>query len=115
MSDPDEFLKDLEALDFRFVQERAGTGVRQYAKEASRWLRYWVHWDPRDASVLFTWEFSIGEYVSEIGLQVGANEELNTFLFPRFDARGTADTAFVVQEMDRIETILRGIDFLEGT
>lgn len=115
MSDPEEFLKDLEALDFRFVQERAATGVRQYVKEASGWLRYWVHWDPSDGTVLFTWEFAIGEYMSEIGLQVGANEELNTFLYPRYDARGPAETAFVVQEMDRTESILRGIDFLDGT
>ena len=53
--------------------------------------------------------------MSANGLQIGANEELNQFLFPKHDARGPQDIAFVVQEMDRAEDILSHIDFLAGT
>lgn len=115
MTDPAAFERDLDDLAFRFVGERASTGVRQYSREMSPWLRYWVHWDPRDDSVLFTWEFAIGEFMSDRELQVGSNEELNSFLYPTYDARGSADIAFIVHEMDRTEAILRSINFLEGS
>jgi hypothetical protein len=112
VSDPDAFATDLEALGYRVRQER-GT-VRQFALQASPYLVYAVHWDLGDGSVLFSWEFAIGAFMAERGLQVGSNEELNTFLFPQHDARGEQDIAFVVQEMDRAEAILRTLDFLEG-
>jgi hypothetical protein len=114
MTEPSEFESDLVALGFRLMQDR-GTGVIQYAFEASQWLTFWVHWNVPEQSVLFTWEHAIGEYLSATGLQIGANEELNQFLFPKFDARGPQDIAFVVQEMDRAEAVLRQIDFLTGT
>lgn len=114
MATPEEFEADLQALNFRLVQQRASTGVRQYAREESQWLTFWVHWDPRDGSVLFTWELALGEFMSDRGLQVGSNEELNSFLYPKYDARGEADIAFVVQELDRAEAVLRSVDFLEG-
>jgi len=110
---PDEFAKDLQDLSFRFVQQRASTGVRQYSLETSPYLTYWVHWDPGDESVLFTWEFAIGEFMAQRGLQVCSDEQLNSFMFPKNDAKGPADTSFVVQEMDRAEAILRGINFLD--
>jgi hypothetical protein len=109
--DPDAFEADLGALGFRFMQEGRG-GVRQYALLVSPYLTYWVHWDVAGAAVLFTWEHAIGEYVNSIDLQVGANEPLNQFLFPKYDARGAQDIAFVVSEMDRVEAILRGINLL---
>jgi hypothetical protein len=114
MTEPEEFESDLGALGFRLVQDR-GAGVIQYSRQASQWLTYWVHWDVAQQSVLFTWEHAIGEYMSANGLQIGANEELNQFLFPKHDARGPQDIAFVVQEMDRAEDILSHIDFLAGT
>ena len=114
MTEPEEFESDLVALGFRLVQDR-GSGVIQYARQASDWLTYWVHWNVPQQNVLFTWEHAIGEYMSANGLQIGANEELNQFLFPKHDARGPQDIAFVVQEMDRAEDILAHIDFLGGT
>ena len=75
-----------------------------------------MHWDvAKQNRCFFTWEHAIGEYMSANGLQIGANEELNQFLFPKHDARGPQDIAFVVQEMDRAEDILSHIDFLAGT
>ncbi|MGZ4240241.1 MAG: hypothetical protein ACXVQ7_01355 [Actinomycetota bacterium] len=107
------FESDLVALGFRLAQDR-GTGVIQYSLQASDWLTYWIHWNVDERTVLFTWEHAIGEYLSAIGLQIGANEELNQFLFPKYDARGPQEIAFVVQEMERVEAVLASIDFLRG-
>jgi hypothetical protein len=112
VGDEQTFQSDLSALGFRAVQDR-GTGIVQFALQATPFLTYWVHWNVNDHSVLFTWEHAIGEYVSGIGFQIGANEELNQFMFPKYDARGPADIAFVVQEMDRAEQLLRTVDFLQ--
>lgn len=114
MADPGAFQGDLDALGFRLVQDRR-TGTLQYARQASDYLTYWVHWDTVAGQVLFTWEFSVGEFFSDRGLQIGANEELNQFLFPKHDARGPQDIAFVVDEMDRAEQMLRAVDLLEGS
>jgi len=114
MTEPEEFESDLAALGFRLVQDR-GSDVIQYSWQSSEWLTYWVHWNVAEQSVLFTWELAIGEYMSANGLQIGANEELNQFLFPKHDARGPQDIAFVVQEMDRAEDVLGHINFLAGT
>src|SRR5205085_4977045 len=81
MAAAEEFESDLIALGFRLTQDR-GTGIIQYARQVSDWLTYWVHWNVDEQHVLFTWEHAIGEYMSANGLQIGANEELNQFLFP---------------------------------
>ncbi|TML80851.1 MAG: hypothetical protein E6G04_02310 [Actinobacteria bacterium] len=114
MTTAEEFESDLIALGFRLTQDR-GTGIIQYARQVSDWLTYWVHWNVDEQHVLFTWEHAIGEYMSANGLQIGANEELNQFLFPKYDARGAQDIAFVVQEMDRAEDMLHQVNLLAGT
>jgi hypothetical protein len=113
MSDAESFERDLRALGFRLVQDR-GTGMLQYSCRANPYLTYWVHWNTGEQSVLFTWEHAIGEYLSANGLQIGSNEELNQFLFPKHDARGPQDISFVAQEMDRAERVIGGIDLLGG-
>jgi hypothetical protein len=109
MSDEHPFHADLSALGFRVVQEDR-RGVVQYSWKATRFLTYWVHWNPVDGDVLFTFELDIGDLMHERGMQIGANESLNTFLYPQFDAKGTADIGFVVREIDRIEAVLKSID-----
>ena len=109
----EEFQRDLDDLGFRFVQEGRG-GVKQYSRRINPYLTCWVHHDVRVAQALVTWEHAIGEYLDQLGLQVGSNEPLNQFLFPQRDARGPAEVSFVVTEMDRIEGILRSIDLLAG-
>ncbi len=111
MADAETFQNDLVALGFRPVQNR--TGVVQFALEATPYLTYWVHWDTQEESVLFTWEHAIGELMSRLDLQIGANEELNSFLFPKHDARGPQDVTFVVEEMDRAEQVLHAVSFLD--
>lgn len=110
MTDPDAFASDLVALGFRPVQDRAGT--IQFAREATPQLTYWVHWRPGEETVLFTWELAVGEFFDSLGMQIGTNEQLNQFLFPKHDARGPQDVAFVVDEMDRVEQILGTIRFV---
>jgi hypothetical protein len=106
------FLEDLAVLGFR---EAGGRGaVVQYALRANPFLTYWVHHDTAAETLLFTWEHAIGEYVSSLDLQIGANEELNQFLFPKHDVRGPVDIRFVTDEMDRVEAILRGVDLTAG-
>lgn len=104
----ESFGRDLEALGFRFVEERRGT--LQYSLQANRYLVYWVHWSPRPGEVLFTWECAIGEFMAGRGLQLGTNEALNSFLFPQNDARGPEDIGFVVQEMERAEHLLGSLN-----
>ena len=113
MSEAEAFETDLFALGFRLFQDR-GSGVIQYSLASSNWLTYFVHWHIEKQEVLFTWEHAIGEYLSANDMQIGANEELNQFLYPKYDARGPQDIAFVVQEMDRAEAILRSVNFLDG-
>lgn len=112
--EPDsEFHRDLQDLGFRLVQEGRG-GVLQYQRRQSPYLTYWVHHDPGAETALFTWELAIGEYLDGVDLQVGANEPLNQFVFPKHDARGPADPSFVVSEIDRCEDRLRRLDFVDG-
>jgi hypothetical protein len=65
-----------------------------------------------DGTALFTWEFAIGEYMSTLGLQVGSDEHLNTFLFPREDTRGPQEPAWLAAQVERTEALLRSISFL---
>lgn len=109
----EEFARDLNDLGFRFVQEGRG-GVGQYSRRVTPYLTCWVHHDQRASHVLVTWEHAIGEYLDQLGLQVGSNEPLNQYLFPQHDVRGPADVSFVVAELDRIESLLRGVDLLSG-
>jgi len=113
MGDPGTFQEDLTALGFRPMQDR-GTGVVQFAAEATPYLTYWVHWNRPEATVLFTWEFAVGEFMDARDLQIGANEPLNQYLFPKLDARGPQDISFVAQEMDRADQVLRSLSLLEG-
>jgi hypothetical protein len=113
MADEATLQKDLLDLGFRVSQDR-GTGHVAFVMQATPYLSYYVHLSRHEDSLLFTWEFSIGEFMSTNGLQIGANEELNQFLFPKFDARGAMDIAWVVSEMDRAEQILGSLNLLAG-
>lgn len=84
----------------------------QYSKRATGYLTISVHHDPGDASVLMSYEHSLGDYLDTLGLQVGSNEPLNQFLFPQRDSRGPADISFVVTEITRIEGVLKAVDLL---
>jgi hypothetical protein len=104
-----DFEEVLAQLGFREVQERRG--VRFFSASPSDFLTYWVHVQ-QDGSALFTWEFAIAEYMATLGLQVGSDEHLNTFLFPKDDARGPQDPAWLAAQIERTEAVLRSVSLI---
>ena len=98
--------------DFGFALDRESRGVGHYARRPNRLLTYWVQVH-EDGTALFTWEFAIAEYAATLGLQVGSDEHLNTFLFPREDARGPQDPAWLAAQLERTEAVLRSISLLD--
>ena len=101
----------LTGLGFRL--ERETRGVRHFASRPGPYLTYWVQ-ELEDGTALFTWEFAIAEYAAGLGMQVGSDEHLNTFLFPREDARGPQDAAWVASQLERTEAALRAFSLLEA-
>lgn len=98
--------------DLGFVLERDARGVRHYAQRPTRYLTYWVQvHDGGDA--LFSWEFAIGEFAAARGLQVGSDEHLNTFLYPKEDSRGPQDAAWLASRLEATEALLRSLSFLD--
>ena len=103
------FEETLGALGFSL--DRESRGVRHYARRPNPYLTYWLQ-AHEDGTALFTWEFAIGEYAAGLGLQVGSDEHLNTFLFPREDARGPQDPAWLAAQLDRTEALLRSVSLM---
>jgi hypothetical protein len=105
------FDDDLKLVGFRLNQDKRD-GSRTYALSRNRYLTYWLHLPPApDEPALFTWEFALGEYMDEYGLQVGSNEPLNQYLFPQADTEVDQDLADVVKAMERTETMFAGMNF----
>jgi hypothetical protein len=102
------FEDDLAALGFRPEAERSPRGVRVFVARPNPFLTYSVQ-AFEDGTALFTWEFAIGEYFSTRGLQLGSDETLNQFLFPRADDRGRQDVAWVAGAIERAELALRDV------
>jgi hypothetical protein len=104
------FDQELDLLGFQLSQTKRD-GTRHFAMARNRFLTYWLH-VPADAGpALFTWEFAIGEYMAEYGLQLGASEPLNQFLFPGEDNHVPQDVAAVVKAMERTEATFDGMNF----
>ena len=108
-----DFEEALARLGFAPAEERARRGTRLFEARPNRFLTYWVHVF-EDGTALFTWEFAIGEYAAALGMQVGSDEHLNTFLFPREDARGPQDAAWIASQLERTEAALRAFTLLDG-
>ena len=104
------FDDELGLLGFRLAQEKRD-GTRTFSLARNRYLTYWLHLPADDTVALFTWEFAIGEYMDEYGLQVGANEPLNQFLFPQVDTEVAQDMAEVAKAMERTEAMFAGMNF----
>jgi len=105
------FDDDLKLVGFRLTQQRRD-GVRTFALARNRYLTYWLHVPAAEPeTALFTWEFAIGEYMDEYGLQVGSNEPLNQYLFPQTDTEVGQDLADVVKAMEQTEAMFAGMNF----
>jgi len=98
--------------DLGFVFSRAGRTGATYERTATPHLTYYVQ-DLGDGTALFTWELAIGELMASLGLQVGSDEHLNTFLYPREDARGPREAGWVAEQMDAVEERLRSLTLFD--
>ena len=104
------FADDLRMVGFNLNQEKRD-GSRTFSLARNRFLTYWLHVPPDSGLALFTWEFAIGEYMDEYGLQIGTNEPLNQFLFPQTDKEVDQDLAAVIKAMEQTEAAFAGMDF----
>jgi hypothetical protein len=104
------FEDDIASLGFRPETERSPRGVRVFVAHPNRFLTHTVQ-AFEDGSALFTWEFAIGEYLATKGMQLGSDETLNQFLFPRTDDRGPQDAAWVAGALERAELVLGDLRF----
>ena len=101
-----EFDEALERFGFRLGEERGfGQGARLYVANPNRYLTYMVHAYP-DGSAIFSWEFALGEYLLTKGIQVGSDETLNQFAFPREELRGSQDGTWLTSAIERTEAML---------
>ena len=104
-----EFLDALGHFGFALAQDRPARGSKTYSASPNRHLTYWVH-VYEDGSALFTWEFTITDYLLEKGIQLGSSETLNTFMFPVEDERGPQDGAWLAHVIEITEARLRSVD-----
>ena len=102
-----EFGEALERFGFRRVDRSGfgGSGSVTFVSDPSRYLTYSVQADP-DGTATFSWEFALGEYLLTKGIQVGSDETLNQFAFPREDARGPQDGAWLAAAIEQAEAQL---------
>lgn len=102
------FEEDLASLGFRPETGRSPRGVRIFTAHPNAFLTYTVQ-AFEDGTALFTWEFAVGDFLATKGLQLGSDEPLNQFLFPRVDDRGPQDAAWVAGAIERAELALRDV------
>jgi len=71
-------------------------------------MTYMVHADP-DGTATFSWEFALGEFLLTRGIQVGSDETLNQFAYPREDVRGPQDGAWLASAIEQAEALLADV------
>lgn len=106
----ESFPDQLVSLGFA-PQQQDRRGIIQYARRPNRYLTEWVHDDGDEA--LFTWEFDLGEFCSDVGWQIGAAEHSFQILYPQFDVRIARDVEAVAIEVQRLEQRLNGLDLAD--
>lgn len=110
-----DFDEALASNGFRPSTERSPRGARVYEAHPNRYLTYSVQaFD--DGTALFTFEFAIGAYLATKGIQIGSDETLNQFAYPRQDVRGQQDGAWLGAAIERAEALLADVrlDLPEG-
>ncbi|CAN5816306.1 hypothetical protein BH18ACT17_BH18ACT17_09220 [soil metagenome] len=105
-----EFEEALAKLGFRSSEQRA-FGRRDaalYEARPNAFMTYTVHaFD--DGTAIFSWEFALGDYLAGRGLQLGSDEALNQYVFPRDDLRGSQSGAWLVGAVEQTEAMLSTI------
>jgi hypothetical protein len=106
-----DFEEALARLGFHeSIDGSSQRGTRIFTAEPNRYLTYTVQ-AYGDGTALFSWEFALGEYLVTKGIQVGSDETLNQFAFPREDIRGPQDGAWLADAIERAEAQLASIRF----
>jgi hypothetical protein len=106
-----EFAEALARFGFHLREERGfGGGAHLHVAEPNRYLTYTVHALP-DGTAIFSWEFALGEYLLTKGIQVGSDETLNQFAYPREELRGPQDGTWLTSAIERTEAILADLRF----
>lgn len=107
-----EFTETLAAHGFRESDERrvGGGRSRQFVATPNRFTTYSVRAD-EDGTATFSWEFAVGEYLADRGIQIGSDETLNQFMFPREDVRGPQDADWLDGAIDRALLALASLRF----
>ncbi|HEX9122884.1 MAG TPA: hypothetical protein VF984_05930 [Actinomycetota bacterium] len=105
-----DFSEALRELGFHPSTERAPRGAAVSTAKPNRYTTYTVQ-ALEDGTALFTWEFAVGDYLATRGIQLGSDETLNQFMFPRDDERGPQDASWLVAAVEHAETALRRLRF----
>ncbi len=107
-----EFGEALERFGFRLSEARGfgGRNVELYVASPNRHMTYMVHAYP-DGTAIFSWEFALADFLATRGIQVGSDEALNQFMYPREDFRGQQDGTWLTSAIERTEAMLADLRF----
>jgi hypothetical protein len=102
-----------DALDrFSFREQRqlgfGEPGTKLFTAQPNPFLTYTVQ-AYQDGTALFSWEFALGEYLLTKGIQVGSDETLNQFAYPRSDVRGQQSGAWLAAAIEQAEALLADV------
>src|SRR4029453_2248178 len=100
-----DFEEAVGHFGFHQSRDRAPGGVLLFTAEPNRFLTASGQ-GYEDGSALFSWEFALGEYLLTKGIQVGSDETLNQFAYPRVDRRGPQDGAWLASAIEEAEGLL---------
>jgi hypothetical protein len=103
-----DFEEALAKLGFEPDSGRSPRDVGVYNAHPNRFLTYMVQ-AFEDGNALFSFEFALGEYLSTKGIQVGSDEALNQYAYPRQDIRGRQDGAWLVSAVEQAEALLADV------
>jgi hypothetical protein len=105
-----DFDQALERFGFDLREERgfAGRDALLYVATPNRFMTYMVHAYP-DGTAIFSWEFALGEFLLTRGIQVGSDETLNQFAYPREDVRGPQEGAWLAGAIEQAEAQLADV------
>lgn len=107
-----EFAEALRRFGFATDRQRSvGRGDAElFTAQPNPFMTYSVY-AYGDGSAMFSWEFALGEYLGRLGIQVGSDEALNQFMFPRQDLRGAQDGLWLAGAIEQTEAMLASLRF----
>jgi hypothetical protein len=103
-----DFDEALAEMGFAAESGRTPRGVRVWNVHPNPYLTYTVQ-AFEDGTALFSFEFALGAYLATKGIQVGSDEELNQFAYPRHDIRGPQDRAWLASAVEQAEGLLADV------